>query len=752
MNRSLGRVGMPLGSCVHSSSSSGGGGSSTSYLGGSSSSAYSSSSSAQRCYVDNASNRSLGRVGKPVGSHVVHRDGSTTMSSGGASYMSQSSQSRMYVDNSMNHSLGRVGKPLGSHMVHGGGYTNVSSGGASLSTASRSSRTYVDNSMNLSLGRVGKPVGSHVVHKDGTTTVSGAIRASPTSTTSSTKTYVDNEMNRMLGRVGKPLGSHVVHKDGSLSVSSSELPLGVASKKNSSEPGRKPETTRAVPKCRSLHVEPHFLPVQQHYVDNGAVPKYGSLHVEPHFLPVQQHYVDNGAVPKYGSLHVEPHFLPVQQRYVDNGAVPKDGSLHDEPHFAPVQQRYVDNGAVPKDRSLHDEPDFLPVQRRYVDNAYNRRLGRVGKPIHLRQIGRKASVDSPLEQKLLCERNLQDIVEILHNLNFTDRNYPAVVKAQDELQRTEVEESWKKSGIIPSTDCSKAVEMTKEIIPLAEISVLEKIGEGGFGKVYAAMWKDTPIAFKKLAYQQISKKKREQLVKEIRIFSKLSHDNIVKMFGVVVDAENIGIIMEYLPKTLYHAIFIEEVSFGREEKKRIIGEIIAALCYLHTPEDTLSYSKPKIAHCDVKSQNILLDVNNVAKLCDFGLSAMKNTMQSSSSRSLAIPGQGTPRYAAPEVLRGEVLTMSGLIMSDIYSLSLVIYEIFVEEEPYEDLGLLQLIENVGRGSTRPSLEDVSLTTAIKELLIKGWDRTPSCRPDIVDFSWDFFGIEEFVEDKQPIVV
>ena len=604
--------------------------------------------------MDNASNRSLGRVGKPVGSHVVHRDGSTTMSSGGASYMSQSSQSRMYVDNSMNRSLGRVGKPVGSHVVHRDGSTTMSSGGASLSTASRSSRTYVDNSMNRSLGRVGKPVGSHVVHKDGTTTVSGAIRASQlqTSTTSSTKTYVDNEMNRMLGRVGKPLGSHVVHKDGSLSVSSSELPLGVASKKNSSEPGRKPETTRAVPKCRSLH---------------------------------------------------------------------------DEPHFA-------------------------PVQRRYVDNAYNRRLGRVGKPIHLRQIGRKASVDSPLEQKLLCERNLQDIVEILRNLNFTDRNYPAVVKAQDELQRTEVEESWKKSGIIPSTDYSKAVEMTKEIIPLAEISVVKKIGEGGFGKVYAALWKDTPIAFKKLAYQQISKKKREQLVKEIRIFSKLSHDNIVKMFGVVVDAENTGIIMEYLPKTLYHAIFIEEVSFCREEKKRIIGEIIAALCYLHTPEDTLSYSKPKIAHCDVKSQNILLDFNNVAKLCDFGLSAMKNTMQSSSSRSLAVPGQGTPRYAAPEVLRGEVLTMSGLMMSDIYSLSLVIYEIFVEEEPYEDLGLLQLIENVGRGSTRPSLEDMSLTTAIKELLIKGWDRTPSHRPDIVDFSWDFFGIEEFVEDKQPIVV
>ena len=39
-----------------------------------------SNSSSQRCYVDNAANRELGRVGKPLGTHVVHSDGSTTVS------------------------------------------------------------------------------------------------------------------------------------------------------------------------------------------------------------------------------------------------------------------------------------------------------------------------------------------------------------------------------------------------------------------------------------------------------------------------------------------------------------------------------------------------------------------------------------------------------------------------------------------------------------------------------------------------
>ncbi len=92
-NKSLGRVGMPVGSCVNSSGRSDNGSSAllalawlasqtssaSGYVGGSSlSSASSTSSSTQRCYADNASNRNLGRVGKQVGSHVLHKDGSTT--------------------------------------------------------------------------------------------------------------------------------------------------------------------------------------------------------------------------------------------------------------------------------------------------------------------------------------------------------------------------------------------------------------------------------------------------------------------------------------------------------------------------------------------------------------------------------------------------------------------------------------------------------------------------------------------------
>ncbi|XP_037051913.1 serine/threonine-protein kinase EDR1-like isoform X2 [Bradysia coprophila] len=138
-----------------------------------------------RTYVDNAYNRSIGRVGMTVGSAVVSR--SSSSQSSGASY----------VDNSQNRSLGRVGLPLGT-AVHS--RSSVGTSAQSFSLAG-SPRAYVDNAYNRRLGRVGLPLGSAVHSRSsGSSLQSGA-------TSSTVKTYVDNAYNRKLGRVGLQLGT-----------------------------------------------------------------------------------------------------------------------------------------------------------------------------------------------------------------------------------------------------------------------------------------------------------------------------------------------------------------------------------------------------------------------------------------------------------------------------------------------------------------------------------------------------------------
>ena len=184
--------------------------------------------------------------------------------------------------------------------------------------------------------------------------------------------------------------------------------------------------------------------------------------------------------------------------------------------------------------------------------------------------------------------------------------------------------------------------------------------------------------------------------------------------------------MEYMHRSLHKAIFWEEVSFPEEKKKKMVSQMACALQYLHTHEK-------KIAHCDVKSDNVLLDKDDNAKLSDFGISAVKNATETSRSSVAAPPGQGTPRYSAPEVLRGELLTMSQLLQTDIYSLAIVVFEVVTEEEPFQGLNVRQLEANVGRGKLRPTASSTELSKSVTDLLKKCWDDSASYRPTAGQF-------------------
>ena len=149
-NRKLGRVGQPKGThVVHKDGTVTGG--------------------APRVYVNNHENRRIGRAGQPLGTHVVQQDGRGGQKVCAATATNPENRAepldifhsnvpvtqgpRLYVNNAENRHIGRVGKPLGTHVVHNNG--NVAQG----------PRFYVDNEMNRLIGRAGQPVGTHVLHR-----------------------------------------------------------------------------------------------------------------------------------------------------------------------------------------------------------------------------------------------------------------------------------------------------------------------------------------------------------------------------------------------------------------------------------------------------------------------------------------------------------------------------------------------------------------------------------------------------------
>ena len=663
-----------------------------------------------RQYVDNAYNRSLGRVGMPHGSCVVSR---STGSSGGSrgssagSYGSRSAASttsgtaspRCYVDNAYNRSVGRVGMAHGTCVVSttgSGGGTRSSSAGSygSRSAASTTFGTspgyYADNRSTGGASNNGPAASNNgsAASKASNGRTGGAsnnVSAASTTSTNGQRCHVDNAKNRALGRVGKPIGTHVVSRSGKVTITC----------------GAEAEGTSSTG--------------QGCYADNKYNRKVGRVG-----KPLGSHVISRSGGSTTSSSNG-------QRCHVDNPMNRALGRVG-----KPIGTHVVSRSGKVTITSGSESTG----QGYYVDNAYNRRLGRVGKPRGTCVVRKGTKKDD--HQELLSENTLQDLISALQVLGLSHPNRPTYQYAVDAMEREMIEEEWQTSGLEPMTDTSCLSDHNPgEIIPYDELEFHDKkpIGRGGFAEVYAGIWHGTPIAFKKLLYQQMSRKLQNSFMKEVGILAKLDHPNTVKMFGAVVESGHVGIVMEYMHRSLQKALHWDEVSFSNPKKKSLVNQMANALEYLH---------HGWIAHCDIKPDNILLDKYDNAKLSDFGISAIKNateTSQSSVAGAAAPPGQGTPRYSAPEVLRGEILKMSELLMTDIYSLAIVVFELLTEEEPYLSLNRRQLEVHVGRGSVRPTSDDVIFSRPVADLLKRCWDARATARPTAIEFRQTWIKID-----------
>ena len=131
--------------------------------------------------------------------------------------------------------------------------------------------------------------------------------------------------------------------------------------------------------------------------------------------------------------------------------------------------------------------------------------------------------------------------------------------------------------------------------------------------------------------------------------------------------------MEYMPKGSLRAVLEDENEVINWDRRWAMAiDIGNGLSYLHSDN---------ILHRDLKSLNILLDINYCAKICDFGLAKIK--LETSSSSTKSNKASGTTRWMAPELLSMEDDAPSPTKASDIYSYGMVLWEISSREIPYK---------------------------------------------------------------------
>nr|AGT17379.1 hypothetical protein SHCRBa_240_C21_F_200 [Saccharum hybrid cultivar R570] len=232
------------------------------------------------------------------------------------------------------------------------------------------------------------------------------------------------------------------------------------------------------------------------------------------------------------------------------------------------------------------------------------------------------------------------------------------------------------------------------------ISVENKLGQGGFGPVYKGTLQDgQEIAVKRLS--ATSQQGQVEMKNEVVLLAKLQHRNLVRLLGCCIEEHERLLVYEFLTnnsldKILFDPARQQELGWGL--RQRIIEGIGRGLLYLH--ED----SRLTIIHRDLKASNILLDADMNPKISDFGLAKLFSIDSSVGNTSNIA---GTYGYMAPEYALLGIFSAK----SDVFSYGVLVLEIVTGRRnsythalgPSEDL-LTYVWRHWSRGSVQPLLE------------------------------------------------
>ncbi|XP_060212961.1 putative serine/threonine-protein kinase-like protein CCR3 [Lycium barbarum] len=231
-------------------------------------------------------------------------------------------------------------------------------------------------------------------------------------------------------------------------------------------------------------------------------------------------------------------------------------------------------------------------------------------------------------------------------------------------------------------------------------SLKNKIGAGSFGVVYKGKLGDgREVAIKRGETSAKMKKfleKERAFESELAFLSRLHHKHLVRLVGYCEEMDERLLVYEFMKNgALYDHLHdknnVEKSSsIVNSWKMRIKIALDAArgIEYLH------NYAVPSIIHRDIKSSNILIDANWIARVSDFGLSLMGPETDASFSQPMR--AVGTVGYIDPEYYGLNVLTAK----SDVYGIGVVLLELLT--------GKRALFNTSGKGDAPMSVVDFAV--------------------------------------------
>ncbi|KAN0014456.1 hypothetical protein ACTFIU_000774 [Dictyostelium citrinum] len=248
-----------------------------------------------------------------------------------------------------------------------------------------------------------------------------------------------------------------------------------------------------------------------------------------------------------------------------------------------------------------------------------------------------------------------------------------------------------------------------------EITTESILGDGSFGTVYKGRCRLKDVAVK-VMLKQVDQKTLTDFRKEVAIMSKIFHPNIVLFLGACTSTPGKLMICTELMKGNLESLLLDPmVKLPLITRMRMAKDAALGVLWLHS-------SNPVFIHRDLKTSNLLVDANLTVKVCDFGLSQIKQ--RGENLKDGQDGAKGTPLWMAPEVLQGRLFNEK----ADVYSFGLVLWQIFTRQELFPEFdNFFKFVAAICEKQLRPSIPD-DCPKSLRELIKKCWDPNPEVRP------------------------
>jgi serine/threonine protein kinase len=245
--------------------------------------------------------------------------------------------------------------------------------------------------------------------------------------------------------------------------------------------------------------------------------------------------------------------------------------------------------------------------------------------------------------------------------------------------------------------------------------IIALLGKGGMGEVYRS---DDLTLGQQVALKFLPDKAArdqgllERFKNEVRIARRVSHPNVCRVYDVGdVDGHNF-FTMEYVDGEDLASLLRRIGRLPEDKALDIARQLCAGLAAAHAKG---------VLHRDLKPANIMLDGRGQVVITDFGLAGVADQIQGAEVRS------GTPAYMAPEQLAGKEVSTR----SDIYSLGLVLYEVFTGKCAFAEKTSEKLRTGTDRTVSRPSSVVKDLNPVVERVILRCLETEPSARPATV---------------------